>query len=225
MRLPADTLPFLRDLAQNNNREWFTEHKSRYQQLHGELLDFTGDLIGTLVPYDPHFAGLEPKNCLFRIYKDARYARDGQPYKTHFGIHLVSSGKRSDFNRAGFYLHIEPGASMIGGGAHSPSPEWLKQIRLHLLHNGSEFVEIVTDPSFKKMFGEVQGDRLVRPPQGFAGEIAESPYIDWIKYKSLWVKRVLSDAQISGNRLEKICVDTFTAYQPFQQFLNEARNT
>lgn len=223
MRLPSDALPFLCELAANNNREWFNEHKPRYQQLHSDLLDFTDELIGALMPYDPHLAGLEAKNCLFRIYKDARYARDGAPYKTHFGIHLVTSGKRSDFNRAGFYLHIEPGASMIAGGAHAPSPEWLRQIRLRLLHNGGDFVETVTEPSFKKMFGEVQGDRLVRPPQGFTGDLADSPYIEWIKYKSLWVKRYLSDTQIGGKKLAEIATETFVAYQPFQQFLNEAR--
>ena len=223
MKLPSDALPFLRELAANNNREWFNEHKPRYQALHSDLLDFTDELIGTLMPYDPHLAGLAAKNCVFRIYKDARYARDGLPYKTHFGIHLVTSGKRSDFNRAGFYLHIEPGASMMAGGAHAPSPEWLRQIRLRLLHNGGDFVETVTAPSFKKMFGEVQGDRLVRPPQGFTGDLADSPYIEWIKYKSLWVKRDLSDAQISGNKLAEIATQTFVAYQPFQQFLNEAR--
>ena len=223
MRLPSDALPFLRELAANNNREWFNEHKPRYQQLHSDLLDFTDDLIGTLMPYDPHLAGLEAKNCLFRIYKDARYARDGAPYKTHFGIHLVTSGKRSDFNRAGFYLHIEPGASMIAGGAHAPSPEWLRQMRLRVLHNGGDFVGTGTEPSFKKMFGEVQGDRLVRPPQGFTGDLADSPYIEWIKYKSLWVKRYLSDTQIGGKKLAEIATETFVAYQPFQQFLNEAR--
>ena len=223
MKLPSDALPFLRELAANNNREWFNEHKPRYQALHSDLLVFTDELIGTLMPYDPHLAGLAAKNCVFRIYKDARYARDGLPYKTHFGIHLVTSGKRSDFNRAGFYLHIEPGASMMAGGAHAPSPEWLRQIRLRLLHNGGDFVETVTAPSFKKMFGEVQGDRLVRPPQGFTGDLADSPYIEWIKYKSLWVKRDLSDAQISGNKLAEIATQTFVAYQPFQQFLNEAR--
>ncbi len=223
MRLPSDALPFLRELAANNNREWFAEHKPRYQALHSDLLDFTDELIGTLMPYDPYLAGLEAKNCLFRIYKDARYARDGLPYKTHFGIHLVTSGKRSDFNRAGFYLHIEPGASMMAGGAHAPSPEWLRQIRLRLLHNGGDFVETVTEPSFKKMFGEVQGDRLVRPPQGFTGDLADSPYIEWIKYKSLWVKRDLTDAQISGKKLAEIATETFLVYQPFQRFLNEAR--
>ena len=223
MRLPSDALPFLRELAANNNREWFAEHKPRYQALHSDLLDFTDELIGTLMPYDPYLAGLEAKNCLFRIYKDARYARDGLPYKTHFGIHLVTSGKRSDFNRAGFYLHIEPGASMIAGGAHAPSPEWLKQIRLRLLHNGGDFVEIVTEPSFQQFFGQVQGDRLVRPPQGFSGVLADSPHIEWIKYKSLWVKRDLSDAQVGGKKLDEIVTETFLAYQPFQQFLNDAK--
>ena len=223
MRLPSDALPFLRELAANNKREWFNEHKTRYQQLHSELLDFTDELIGALIPYDPLLIGVEPKNCLFRIYKDARYARDGAPYKTHFGIHVVSSGKRSDFNRAGFYLHIAPDSSMIGGGAHAPSPEWLKQIRLHILHNGAELMRVIEDETFTQYFGRLHGDRLVRPQQGFTGERAASPSIEWIKFKALWVQRNLSDAQMRSTKLEQTVLETYLAYQPLQRFLNEAR--
>ena len=219
MHLPSDTLPFLRELASNNNREWFNEHKARYQTLHSELLDFTDDLIGVLIAHDPQLIGVEAKNCLFRIYKDARFARDGAPYKTHFGIHVVSSGKRSDFNRAGFYLHIEPGASMIAGGAHSPSPEWLKQIRQRISHNGSELQAILKDKNFKKYFGEVQGTQLVRPPQGFSKDDA---HIELIKYITLWVKSDVSDDIIVGKKLHAHIDKVFSAYQPFQQFLNAA---
>ncbi len=219
MQLPSDTLPFLRALANHNNREWFNEHKPRYQQLHSELLDFTDELIGVLIAHDPMFIGVEPKNCLFRIYKDARFARDGEPYKTHFGIHVVSSGKRSDFNRAGFYLHIEPDASMIAGGAHSPSPEWLKQIRQRIAHNGSELTQILQDKTFKKYFGELQGDQLVRPPQGFS---KDDVHIELIKRKALWVKSDVPDDIITGKKLHAHIDKVFTAYQPFQQFLNEA---
>lgn len=222
MKLPSDTLPFLRELANNNNREWFAEHKTRYQILHSELLDFTDGLIGVLIAHDPLLIGVEPKNCLFRIYKDARFARDGAPYKSHFGIHVVSSGKRSDFNRAGFYLHIEPNASMIAGGAHSPSPEWLKQIRLRISNNGSELQAILQDKNFKKYFGEVQGERLLRPPQGFSKDDAN---IELIKYKTLWVKRDVSDETIAGTKLHILIDKVFTAYQPFQQFLNSATAT
>ena len=219
MKLPSDTLSFLRELANNNNREWFAEHKTRYQILHSELLDFTDDLIGVLIAHDPLLIGVEPKNCLFRIYKDARFARDGAPYKTHFGIHVVSSGKRSDFNRAGFYLHIEPNASMIAGGAHAPSPEWLKQIRLRISLNGSELQTILQDKNFKKYFGEVQGERLLRLPQGFSKDDAN---IELIKYKTLWVKSDVSDETIAGQKLRTHIDKVFTVYQPFQQFLNSA---
>lgn len=219
MQIPSDTLPFLRELAANNQREWFAEHKARYTQLHSELLDFTTDLLGLLIPYDPHLIGVEPKNCLFRIYKDARFARDGAPYKTHFGIHIVSSGKRSDFNRAGFYLHIEPDASMVAGGAHAPSPTWLKQIRRRISHNGGELVEILNTPEFKKIFGQLQGERLVRPPQGFS---VDDPHIELIKHKTLWVSRPMDNAVFGQKDLRRHLTAAFLAYQPFQQFLNSA---
>ena len=219
MQLPKDALPFLRELSAHNNREWFNEHKARYQILHEELLDFTQALIETLIPHDPQLIGVEPKNCLFRIYKDARFARDGAPYKTHFGIHIVSSGKRSDFNRAGFYLHIEPEASMMAGGAHSPSPEWLKHIRQHIARNPTAWTHIIQAPEFQNYFAQVQGEQLKRPPQGYT---IDEPMIDWIKYKTLWVKHPIDDAQMSAAALTNYLEQVYMVYRPFQEFLNSA---
>ena len=108
---------------------------------------------------------------------------------------------------------------MIAGGAHSPSPAWLKQIRLRILHNGSELQAILQDKNFKKYFGEVQGERLLRPPQGFSKDDVN---IELIKYKTLWVKSDVSDETIAGNKLHTHIDKVFTAYQPFQQFLNSA---
>ena len=216
MGIPADTLPFLRELAANNNREWFNEQKPRFVSLQKELLDMIEHLLGQVIQRDPNFIGVEAKRCLFRIYKDARFAK-GVPYKTNFGIHIVASGHRADFERAGFYLHIEPGASFIAGGAHSPSGEWLKRIRREIALRGDDFEAVLNDKIFKKWFGELQGASLVRPPAGYS---AESPHLELLKRKAMLVSHALSDADVVDKKFISHCAKTFEIYQPFMDFLN-----
>ena len=218
MPIPADTLPFLTELKANNNREWFNEHKPRYTALQAELIDFIDQLIGTLISHAPEFVGIDPKKCLFRIHKDARFAK-GEPYKTHIGIHMVGSGHRADFGRAGFYLHIEPSASFLAGGAHAPSSDWLKRIREQLLISGNEFEGILTDKTFKKYFTELEGATLTRPPAGFA---ADSPHLDLIKRKAFTVSHPLTDDELTSAKFLTKFGKVFSVYQPFMNYLNHA---
>jgi uncharacterized protein (TIGR02453 family) len=219
MKLPADTFPFLSELAANNNREWFNAQKPRFKALQDEMIGFIDALIGQMIPLEPLLVSVEAKDCLFRIYKDARFSKGQPPYKTHFGIHIVSSGKRSDFGRAGFYLHIEPNACMIAGGAHAPSPVWLKQIRQEILTNGETLEEILADKTFKKYFGALRGDQLSRPPVGFAKDAA---HMDLLRHKTLWVQHDFADDKLTGTGFMAYYHKVFEAYLPFQQFLNQA---
>ena len=158
MQLPDDTLPFLNELKHHNNREWFHDNKPRFVALQAQLYDFIDALIFEMASLAPEHMGIEAKQCLFRIHKDARFSKDKIPYKTHLGIHIAPSGHRADFGRAGFYLHIEPNASMIGGGAHAPSSTWLQRIRQEIALNGQVLERLLDDPIFKEWFGALRGD-------------------------------------------------------------------
>lgn len=218
MRILPDTFAFLNELKANNNREWFTEHKPRYQAIQANLLEFTGELLQHLAHQDERMLDIAPKNCLFRIYRDARFAKGQDPYKTHVGIHMVTSGDRADFGRAGFYLHIEPGGSFLAGGAHAPTPEWLKRIRANLAEHGDAFSKLVNQAEFKKTFGAVQGDCLVRNPAGYP---ADHPQIAWLKYKTMTVSHPISDADVLSAKMMARCVKVFGVYRPFRDFLNK----
>ena len=76
-------LPFLQDLAQNNNRSWFQENRERYDIARQAMLDLTATLINEIGQFDPQVRYLEPKECLFRIYRDTRFSPDKSPYKRH----------------------------------------------------------------------------------------------------------------------------------------------
>ena len=65
-------IEFLTELRSHNNREWFQDNKSRYDALRKVFIDEVQDLIGRISLFDPEVAGLEAKDCLFRIYRDIR---------------------------------------------------------------------------------------------------------------------------------------------------------
>ena len=219
MQLPNDTLPFLNELKQHNNREWFNDNKPRFVALQAQLYDFIDALIFEIASLAPEHMGIEAKQCLFRIHKDARFSKDKTPYKTHLGIHIVPSGHRADFERAGFYLHIEPNASMIGGGAHAPSSAWLQRIRHEIARNGQTLEQLLDDPMFKKWFGSVRGDALKRPPAGYT---VDSPHLHLLKQKALWVQHSVDDGQLSDAHFVSHFAEAFTIYRPLQMFLNDA---
>lgn len=106
--MQSSTLQFLRTLEKNNNREWFNENKTTYQEAQQDVIYFVEKLIEEMVVFDEEIGKADAKNSLFRIYRDTRFSKDKSPYKTNFGASL-GMGKGSQ--KAGYYLHIEPGES------------------------------------------------------------------------------------------------------------------
>ena len=107
-------LSFLTDLKTNNNREWFEENKERYKQAHTSFLEIVKHTIEGIGKFDQDIAHLEPKKCIYRIYRDIRFSKDKTPYKIHFGAEMAPGGRRSGL--AGYYIHIQPGESIVAGG-------------------------------------------------------------------------------------------------------------
>lgn len=62
-------IEFLTELRSHNNREWFQDNKNRYDALRKVFIDEVQDLIGRISLFDPEVAGLEAKDCLFRVHK------------------------------------------------------------------------------------------------------------------------------------------------------------
>ena len=96
-------IEFLTELRSHNNREWFQDNKNRYDALRKGFIDEVQDLIGRISLFDPEVAGLEAKDCLFRIYRDIRFSPDKTPYKCHFAAYISQGGRASE--RGGYYIH------------------------------------------------------------------------------------------------------------------------
>ena len=155
----AEIIQFLTELRQNNNREWFQANKSRYDSLRKGFIDEVQQLIDRIALFDPEIAGLEAKDCLFRIYRDIRFSPDKTPYKIHFAAYMASCGGRGS-ERAGYYIHLEPSGCLLSGGVWCPPPALLKALRKDIYENIEDFVAIMEKPSFKKTYPTMEGEVL-----------------------------------------------------------------
>lgn len=155
--LVKDILAYLRELRDNNNREWFAENKARYQELKAGFEELVDELIGRIAVWDGEVKNLTARDCVYRIYRDVRFSPDKSPYKTHFGAYICGfRGKNS--GRCGYYFHLEPDGCLLGGGCYCPAPPLLKRIRQDIYDNIEEFTAIIRNPEFKTEFPEIDQD-------------------------------------------------------------------
>jgi len=217
--IKTGTFDFLKDLAKNNNREWFQENKARHDEARTNVLEFVGELIEGLAKIEKTVsADLDPKTCVMRIYRDVRFSLNKTPYKNNFGAGISQQGK--NFNGPGYYLHIHPEESFIAGGCWMPEPDMLKSIRQEIDYSGSDFRNIVTDPVFKKYFGEPDQEyKLKTMPKGYS---ADHPDIEYLKLKSFTFTHKLDPKELTRPDAAKTVLNGFEKLHPFMIFLRNA---
>ena len=214
MKIQTSTIQFLRDLSENNHRDWFQANKKRYDTAHENMKQFTKAVEKVLGETDH----LETAK-LFRIYRDVRFSKDKVPYKNSFGMGFSRATKRL---RGGYYVHIEPGASFVGGGFWQPNAPDLKRIRDEFVADDKPIRKIMADATFKKYFGTLQGDELKTAPRGFD---KDSPVLDLIRKKSFTVSRKFTDAEVTGDNFLQEVKLTLEAMRPYFNYMSEVLTT
>ena len=213
--MQSSTLQFLRTLEKNNNREWFNENKITYQEAQQDVISFVEKLIEEMVVFDEEIGKADAKKSLFRIYRDTRFSKDKSPYKTNFGASL-GMGKGSQ--KAGYYLHIEPGKSFLAGGIYMPESSVLKEIRKEISAFGEEFLTIVEKDEFRNYFrGLSVEDKLKKVPQGFE---KDDKMAEFLKLKHYIVTHPVSDEQLLNENAAKEFAKIYKAMKPLNDFLN-----
>lgn len=206
---------FLRKLEKNNNREWFTENKKFYQEANEAFREFVAKMIEGVSLFDDDIKGLDPKKCMFRIYRDVRFSKDKSPYKNNFGGFLVKNGRSS--GNAGYYLHLQNGECFIAGGIYMPPSPELKKIRKEVYYNIEEFKKIINEPQVLKYFKEISGEKLVRPPKDFP---ADFPDIELLKYKSYGFLEAVSEEKVLSQDFYAFLMKRFELMKPMIKFIN-----
>ena len=212
-----NVLGFLRELAVNNNREWFQKNKKWYDESRNKVLFLTEVLINEIRKFDPTVPVLNPNDCLFRIFRDVRFSQDKSPYKTNFGCYIARGGKKANF--AGYYLHIEPESSFAGGGIYMPDNETLKMLREYIAENGEEFLSIIRNKEFQEIYPEMYDDKLKTAPKGFS---PDHEYIDILKYKSFAFTHRIEDNEVLSENFIQGILHYYRHLSRVNVFLNHA---
>jgi uncharacterized protein (TIGR02453 family) len=212
----AHILKFLRELEQNNSREWFRENKAHYDFLQKGHVDMVQQLIDRISLFDPEIAGLEAKDCMFRIYRDIRFSPDKSPYKTHFGAYMAAQGGRKS-ERSGYYLHLEPDKCFLSGGLWMPQPKLLKMVRQDIYDHIDEFISILKNPPFRALYPELEGETLKRIPAGFPPDFEHA---EILRHKDFCVSTGKPDSFFTQKDWIDQAAACFEILLPFTRFLN-----
>lgn len=206
---------FLRQVRENNNREWFAQNKATYDEIVKENKVFFNQVYSELQKHDS-LEGIH----IFRIYKDVRFSKDKLPYKTNFG---ASFSRTKPLLRGGYYVHLEPDNSFVGGGFWAPNNEDLFRIRKEFEMDTTEIQKITSDKTFVNYFGELRGEDGVKTaPKGFD---KNHPAIDLIKKKQYVVMRKFSDKEVFSVDFQKEIIATFLAMRPLFDYMSEVLTT
>jgi uncharacterized protein (TIGR02453 family) len=212
-----EVLNFLSELRINNNKEWFDQNRDRYEESRKKVLFLTELVIHEVGKFDPEIVGLTAKDCVFRIFRDVRFSPDKTPYKINMGSFIARGGRKS--MSAGYYLHIEPGGSFVGGGSYCPPADSLKALRTEIFDHPDEFKKLIYSDSFRKTYPEMYDDKLKTPPKGFPKEF---PDIDLLKYKSYAFTSRIDDSVVARDAYVGKIIDAFKELAPVNRFLNTA---
>lgn len=216
-QIEKPTLQFLSDLKRHNDREWFAQNRNSYLEAKANYESFVQALINEISSFDPILRGLEIKSCTFRINRDIRFSNDKSIYKTNMGAFIVRGGKKNGDRFAGYYFHVEPGNSMIAGGAYMPPTPWLSAIRENIDEQGAQLMKIISGKEFVKYFGNIEGETLKIVPKGYS---KDHTYIDLLKMKSYLATNMISDKDVTGPLCFEHVVNACRAMKPLNDFLS-----
>ena len=219
--LQSSTLKFLKDLKKNNNKPWFDKNREVYEGAKADFAGFIQQVIDQHGKKDVSIKNIVAKDCLFRINRDVRFAKDKSPYKSNFGASINKGGRKAE-NSAGYYFQVQPGRNFAGGGIWMPEPNELKKVRQEIDYNFADFKKIIGSKKFKSVYGDLDRSPeflLSRVPKGYE---PDNPAAVYLKLKSFVAISFFSDADLTSKELVKKTVAAFEALQPLVEFINKS---
>jgi uncharacterized protein (TIGR02453 family) len=209
---------FFKDLAKNNNKEWFDANRKRYEQSVKEPFEaFVAEAIARIARHDKAVA-ITAKEAIFRINRDIRFSKDKTPYKLEASAILSSAG-RKDHSVPGLYFALGPESVKLYGGCYMPDKEQLLAIRAAIAADGKGFRRCIEGKTLKQLFGTVQGEaNKVLPPE-FKAHAAKEPLI---ANKQFYVGVEKAARLVEDARLMDVLLEHWQAMRPFNNWLAKA---
>lgn len=210
-----DNLRFLENLAKHNNREWFQEQKSVYEDALQNTNEFADEVLKLLQKHDL-IENESGKKAIMRIYRDVRFSKDKSPYKTNWAIFFKRATKHL---RGGYYVHLKPGECFVGGGFWKPESADMKLIRDAIVQEEEVFRSILTASNFVNTFGAngLHGERLKNVPRGYDKESSAG---DLLRFKQFLIRKDFSDQEVLSSEFPRKVDEVFKTLRPFFDFMS-----
>jgi uncharacterized protein (TIGR02453 family) len=209
------TVAFLKQIENNNDRDWFAENKSTYQEGLSEFKTIFTEVEALMKAHD----AIDTAK-VFRIYRDVRFSKNKLPYKTHFS---GSFGRKKPELRGGYYVHIQPNnKSFIATGFWDPNKEDLLRIRREFEMDDEEIRDIISNKSFKSVWGILEGDELKTAPRDFD---KEHKAIDLIRKKQFIFTKTYTDKEVLSSGFVNSVNKDFKTIKPFFNFMSDVLTT
>lgn len=218
-----EVFKFLRELAENNDREWWEGNKDRYIQVIREpALDFIVDFGEKLQKISPHFVADTRTNggSLMRPHRDVRFSKDKTPYKANVGIQFRHQ-RGKDVHAPGFYIHLEPGQNFAGAGLWSPETAVAGNIRRAINDDPSLWKKVAHSASFTGTWsiGVHDEDRLRKVPKDLD---PNHPYPEDLRLKSFTAGTTFPQRTVTSATFGEDLMEMFKKAGPYTRFLCEA---
>ncbi|ROW03066.1 hypothetical protein VMCG_05747 [Cytospora schulzeri] len=232
-RLHKNTLLFLKDLKANNNRDWLKSHDEEYRRSLQDWNSYVESLAQKVITTDPTIPELPLKDVIFRIYRDIRFSKDPTPYKPHYSVAFSRTGRKGPY--ACYYVHCEPGSSMVGGGLWLPDAQAIAKLRASIDERPARWRRALMDEDFRRTFlptaksGDEksclrafakanEGNALKTKPKGFDATHRD---IELLKLRNFTVGKKIPDSIFTAeDGLEQI-TGIISAMVGFITFLND----
>jgi len=219
-------IQFLKDIAANNDRQWFQEHKDEYMAVKADFEQGVAKAITAITAFDSSIAHITVKDSTYRFYRDTRFSPDKSPYKRHLGAYISAHGKKS--LHGGYYIHLEPGHCLLACGTYWLPTNILTSCRNEIMGNIDRWRECVENDKFVKFFGR-PGAGVWDSPKGFgleslktapAGFSRDSEFIDYLRLKDYCCWKAVPDSFFEGEQWLSEMVKVFKVAKPMNDFIN-----
>ncbi|TXD82147.1 DUF2461 domain-containing protein [Subsaximicrobium wynnwilliamsii] len=209
---------FLRDLGNNNSKEWMDDNRAGYHTMKERWLEEIDLILKRLAQYDTHYETVNPKKTISRINNNRRFHPEKPTYKQNL---TCSPAGKKEKGKSTFFISIGPDQSFIGGGLYHPSKEHLEKIRAAIDYNGDTLKTILNEKQFKSFYGGLNtyDDKLVTSPQNYDKNHA---HIDLINHKSFTATIDLTEAQVTSAHFVDLVEEAFLKYKPLDDYLVKA---
>jgi len=218
-----NTIKYFKALKKNNNKEWFEKNRDKYDAYVKEPMR---NLIDALAPelrkVDKDI--VVNYKSIFRINRDLRFSKDKTPYKCYYSAAFCFDQiKKAELPHV--YFHLEPGELIIAAGQYSMEPVNLKKIRNKIFNEYDEYISIIDNKEFKKLYGDVVGIKQTRLPKDFlevADEIEDERLKDILMMKQFYVHKSYEPELAFDSSFVDLIIEHAKVSRDFVKFLWDA---